>query len=51
MIPFKIISQLHGLTGIAKHVQNNDTIGVYYIVLDTSSVTTLFTSSTQIVVG
>lgn len=41
----------HGLSGIAKHVQNNDTIGVYYIVLDTSSVTTLFTLSTQVVVG
>jgi FKBP-type peptidyl-prolyl cis-trans isomerase FkpA len=41
----------HGLTGIAKHVRNNDTIGVYYIIEDTSSTTTLYTSSTQVVVG
>jgi FKBP-type peptidyl-prolyl cis-trans isomerase FkpA len=41
----------HGLTGIAKHAQNNDTVGVYYIIVDTSSQATLFTSSTQIVVG
>jgi len=44
--------QSHGLTGIAKHVQNNDTIGVYYIILDdTSKTQTLYTSSTSITVG
>ena len=41
----------HGLTGIAKHVRNNDTIGVYYIILDPGSGNTLFTNSTQITVG
>ena len=44
--------QSHGLTGIAKHVQNNDTIGVYYIVLDdTAKTQTLYTSSTSVTVG
>jgi FKBP-type peptidyl-prolyl cis-trans isomerase FkpA len=39
------------LQGIAKHVQMNDTIGVYYIVLNPGSGQTLFTASTQITVG
>lgn len=43
--------QSHGLTGVAKHVQNNDTIGVYYIVIDPGSGNTLFTNSTQVTVG
>jgi FKBP-type peptidyl-prolyl cis-trans isomerase FkpA len=41
----------HGLTGIAKHVQKNDTIGVYYIVIDPGSGSTLFTNSTQVTVS
>ncbi len=42
----------NGLTGIAKHVQNNDTIGVYYIILiDTAKTKTLYTASTQVTVG
>jgi len=41
----------HGLTGIAKHVQLNDTIGVYYIVIDTGTTQSLYTSSTQVTVG
>jgi len=41
----------HNLQGIAKHVQMNDTIGVYYIVLNPGSGQTLFTTSTQITVG
>ena len=40
-----------GLEGKFKHVQNNDTIGVYYMVIDTGSTNTLFTSSTQVTVG
>lgn len=43
--------QSHGLTGVAKHVNNNDTIGVYYIVLDPGTGNTLFTNSTQVTVG
>lgn len=41
----------HGLQGIAKHVQLNDTIGVYYIVINPGAGQTLFTTSTQITVG
>lgn len=42
----------NGLTGIAKHVQNNDTIGVYYIILiDTAKTKALYTASTQVTVG
>jgi FKBP-type peptidyl-prolyl cis-trans isomerase FkpA len=41
----------NGLQGKFKHVQNNDTIGVYYMVIDTGSVNTLFTTSTQVTVG
>ena len=41
----------HGLTGIAKHVQNNDTIGVYYIVINQGTIPTLYTTSTQVTVG
>ena len=41
----------HNLQGVAKHVQMNDTIGVYYIVLNPGSGQTLFTTSTQITVG
>ena len=40
-----------GLQGKFKHVQNNDTIGVYYMVIDTGSANTLFTTSTQVTVG
>jgi FKBP-type peptidyl-prolyl cis-trans isomerase FkpA len=39
------------LQGKFKHVQNNDTIGVYYMVIDTGSANTLFTTSTQVTVG
>jgi len=39
------------LQGIAKHVQLNDTIGVYYIVLNPGSGQSLFTTSTQITVS
>jgi FKBP-type peptidyl-prolyl cis-trans isomerase FkpA len=41
----------HGLTGIAKHVEGNDTIGVYYIVVDTGAGNTLYTNSTMVTVG
>lgn len=41
----------NGLQGKFKHVQNNDTIGVYYMVIDTGSKNTLFTTSTQVTVG
>jgi len=41
----------HGLSGVAKHVQGNDTIGVYYIVLDPGQGNALYTNSTQITVG
>jgi FKBP-type peptidyl-prolyl cis-trans isomerase FkpA len=41
----------NGLQGKFKHVQNNDTIGVYYMVIDTGSANTLFTTSTQVTVG
>lgn len=41
----------HGLTGIAKHVQGIDTIGVYYIVIDPGEGNTLYTNSTQVTVG
>jgi len=40
-----------GLQGKFKHVQKNDTIGVYYMVIDTGSANTLFTTSTQVTVG
>ena len=43
--------QKYGLTGVAKHVQNNDTIGVYYIVINPGQANTLYTTSTQITVG
>jgi FKBP-type peptidyl-prolyl cis-trans isomerase FkpA len=39
------------LTGKFKHVHNNDTIGVYYMVIDPGSGNTLFTNSTQVTVG
>jgi len=39
------------LQGIAKHVQLNDTIGVYFIPINPGSGQTLFTTSTQITVG
>lgn len=41
----------NNLTGIAKHVQGNDTIGVYYIVIDSGAGTTLFTNSTEVTVS
>ena len=41
----------NSLEGKFKHVQNNDTIGVYYMVIDTGSANTLFTTSTQVTVG
>jgi FKBP-type peptidyl-prolyl cis-trans isomerase FkpA len=42
----------NGLTGIAKRVQNNDTIGVYYVIInDTAKTKTLYTASTQVTVG
>ena len=41
----------NGLEGKFKNVQNNDTIGVYYMVIDTGSANTLFTTSTQVTVG
>jgi FKBP-type peptidyl-prolyl cis-trans isomerase FkpA len=40
-----------GLTGKFKHVQNNDTIGVYYMIVDTGTTNTLYTTSTQVTVG
>jgi FKBP-type peptidyl-prolyl cis-trans isomerase FkpA len=43
--------RVNGLEGKFKHVQNNDTIGVYYMVIDTGSANTLFTTSTQVTVG
>jgi len=41
----------NGLTGVAKRVQTNDTVGVWYIVMDPGQGTTLFTNSTQVTVG
>jgi FKBP-type peptidyl-prolyl cis-trans isomerase FkpA len=41
----------NNLTGIAKHVQNNDTIGVYYIVLQPGQSNTLYTAATSVTVG
>jgi len=41
----------NNLQGIAKHVQLNDTIGVYYIVLNPGGDTTLYTNATQVTVG
>jgi len=43
--------ETHGLSGIAKHVQNNDTIGVYYIVINQGLGPTLYNNATQITVG
>ncbi|WP_461453596.1 FKBP-type peptidyl-prolyl cis-trans isomerase [Mucilaginibacter sp.] len=40
-----------GLEGKFKHVQNNDTIGVYYMIIDTGTTSTLYTTSTQVTVG
>jgi FKBP-type peptidyl-prolyl cis-trans isomerase FkpA len=40
-----------GLTGKFKHVQNNDTIGVFYMIVDPSTTNTLYTTSTQVTVG
>jgi len=50
----KIISEYlakYSLTGQFKHVQNNDTIGVFYRVVDSGAANTLYTNSTQITVG
>jgi FKBP-type peptidyl-prolyl cis-trans isomerase FkpA len=41
----------NGLEGKFKHVQNNDTIGVYYMIIDTGNTNTLYTTSTQVTVG
>lgn len=41
----------NNLQDVAHHVQMNDTIGVYYIVLDPGVGTSLYTTSTQITVG
>jgi len=41
----------YGLTKQFKHVQNNDTIGVFYRVIDSGATNTLYTNSTQITVG
>ena len=41
----------HNLQDVAKHVQLNDTIGVYYIVIAQGTTNTLFTTSTQVTVG
>jgi len=49
-----LISQFiraNNLQGLAHHVQMNDTIGVYYIVIDPGIGKSLFTTSTQITVG
>jgi FKBP-type peptidyl-prolyl cis-trans isomerase FkpA len=50
----KIIAEYlakYSLTGQFKHVQNNDTIGVFYRVVDSGAANTLYTVSTQITVG
>jgi FKBP-type peptidyl-prolyl cis-trans isomerase FkpA len=50
----KIISQYlnqYGLTAQFKHVQNNDTIDVYYRIIDSGLNNTLYSTSTQITVG
>lgn len=50
----KIISEYfakYSLTGQFKHVQNNDTIGVFYRVVDPGASNTLYSVSTQITVG
>ncbi len=50
----KIISEYfakYSLTGQFKHVQNNDTIGVFYRVVDSGASNTLYSVSTQITVG
>jgi len=40
-----------GLQGKFKHVRNNDTIGVYYMIIDSGTTNTLYTTSTQVTVG
>lgn len=50
----KIIAEYlakYSLTDQFKHVQNNDTIGVFYRVVDSGASNTLYTISTQITVG
>jgi FKBP-type peptidyl-prolyl cis-trans isomerase FkpA len=50
----KIISEYltkYNLTSEFKHVQNNDTIGVFYRVVDSGAANSLYTNSTQITVG
>lgn len=50
----KIISEYlaqYGLSSQFKHVQNTDTIGVFYRVVDSGANNTLYTNSTQITVG
>ena len=50
----KIIAEYfakYSLNGQFKHVQNNDTIGVFYRVVDSGAANTLYTNSTQITVG
>src|SRR6202012_320448 len=50
----KIISQYltqKGLTSQFKHVKNNDTIDVYYRIIDSGLTNTLYTTSTQVTVG
>jgi len=50
----KIISEYmakYSLSGQFKHVQNNDTIGVFYRVIDSGAMNTLYTNSTQVTVG
>jgi FKBP-type peptidyl-prolyl cis-trans isomerase FkpA len=41
----------YGLTSQFKHVQKNDTIGVFYRIIDSGATNTLYTNSTQITVG
>ena len=41
----------NGLEGKFKHVQSNDTIGVYYMIIDTGTTNTLYTTSTQVTVS
>ena len=50
----KIIAEYmakYSLTSQFKHVQNNDTIGVFYRVVDSGAANSLYTNSTQITVG
>lgn len=50
----KIIAEYlakYDLNGQFKHVQNNDTIGVFYRVIDSGATNTLYTNSTQITAG